>query len=77
MTTSGLVGGVGGGLAIGSVGVVKAPLTPAGSIYAAGEEWSARTADLGSLERGDSVRVIGLDGLTAIVEPDASSSSQP
>lgn len=76
-TTTGLVGGVGGGLAIGSIGVVKAPLVPAGSIYAAGEEWSARLASAGTLERGDSVRVVGVDGLTAVVEPDTSSSSQP
>ncbi|MES2209030.1 MAG: nodulation protein NfeD [Chloroflexota bacterium] len=73
-TTSGLVGATGGGLAIGSTGIVRSPLDPSGSIYAAGEEWSARLVDGGVLQRGDAVRVVGLDGLTAIVEPDASSS---
>lgn len=75
-TTGGLVGGAGGGLAIGSAGIVKSPLVPVGSIFAAGEEWSARLAGSGALQRGELVRVVGIDGLTAIVEPDPSSSPQ-
>ena len=63
------------GLPPGSAGVVRLGLSPVGSVYVAGEEWSARTADGRSLERGTPVRVVGIDGLTAIVEPDASSSS--
>lgn len=70
-------GTVGSGAAVplGTVGVVRRPLGPLGSIYAAGEEWSARTVDGGPIERGARVRAIGSDGLTVIVEPEASSSS--
>ncbi len=55
-------------VATGTVGLVERPLTPVGSIRAAGEEWSARTADDRPLERGTPVRVVSLDGLTAVVE---------
>jgi membrane-bound serine protease (ClpP class) len=57
-------------------GVVRKTIEPVGSVYVAGEEWSARTADGRVLERGTPVRVITTEGLTLIVEPDASSSSQ-
>ena len=60
----------------GSVGVVRRPLEPSGSIYAGGEEWSARSADNSSIERGTPVKVVSREGLTLVVEPDASSSSQ-
>jgi membrane-bound serine protease (ClpP class) len=60
----------------GSHGVVRQPLEPAGSIYAGGEEWSARSADARPIRRGEAVRVVAREGLTLVVEPDASSSSQ-
>jgi membrane-bound serine protease (ClpP class) len=53
---------------LGTVALVHRPLTPLGSIRAAGEEWSARTADEQAIARGETVRVVGADGLTAIVE---------
>jgi membrane-bound ClpP family serine protease len=56
--------------------VVRKTIEPVGSVYVAGEEWSARTPDGRVLERGTPVRVITTEGLTLIVEPDASSSSQ-
>ena len=59
----------------GTIGVVRRAIDPLGSIYVAGEEWSARTADGRSLERGVPVRVIATDGLTVIVAADPSSSS--
>jgi membrane-bound ClpP family serine protease len=59
----------------GTSGVVRLPLEPLGSIYAGGEEWSAKTADGKPLERGTPVRVVGAAGLTVIVEPEASSST--
>ncbi len=63
-------------LAPGIKGVVRRAIEPVGSIYAAGEEWSARTFDGRALERGTPVLVVATDGLTVIVEPDLSSSSQ-
>ena len=59
----------------GSVGVVRRPIEPIGSIHAAGEEWSARSAHGQALERGVHVRVVATEGLTLLVEPDPSSSS--
>jgi membrane-bound serine protease (ClpP class) len=53
----------------GSIGIVRRPLDPLGSIHAAGEEWSARSADGRPLERGIEVRVVSTDGLTLLVEP--------
>ncbi len=53
----------------GTIGEVRRPLEPIGSIYAKGEEWSARAADDRPLPRGTAVHVIGSDGLTVLVEP--------
>jgi membrane-bound serine protease (ClpP class) len=55
----------------GSLGVVKKPLDPLGSAYIAGEEWSARSADDRLIERGTPVKVVAVDGLTVLVEPDS------
>lgn len=63
-------------LSPGVPGVVRRSIEPVGSVYAAGEEWSARSADGTPLERGVHVRVVATDGLTVIVEPDPSSSTQ-
>ena len=71
----GLGAPLGGSAALGMVGEVRAPLNPFGSVFAGGEEWTARTADGESLERGTPVRVVKVDGLTLTVEPDASSST--
>ncbi|MEA2518985.1 MAG: hypothetical protein QOF49_1065, partial [Chloroflexota bacterium] len=55
-------------VAVGTVGLVRRPLDPIGSMYAAGEEWSARARDDRPVARGTPVRVVGNDGLIAIVE---------
>jgi len=55
---------------LGVLGTVHRPLSPVGSIYAVGEEWSARATDDSPLDRGTPVRVVGRDGLTVVVEPD-------
>jgi membrane-bound serine protease (ClpP class) len=57
-------------LPAGTIGEVRKPLAPLGSIFAGGEEWSARTVDERSLPRGAAVRVVRTDGLTLVVEPD-------
>jgi membrane-bound serine protease (ClpP class) len=67
--------GSGSNVALGAIGQVRSPLAPLGSVLAAGEEWSARSADGRPLERGTNVRVVKVEGLTLTVEPDASSSS--
>jgi membrane-bound serine protease (ClpP class) len=54
---------------IGTEGEVRRALLPSGTVYAAGEEWTARTADGRSLERGTPVRIRGRDGLVLIVDP--------
>jgi membrane-bound serine protease (ClpP class) len=70
-------GTVGGAVALspGTEAIVRRPIEPVGSIHVAGEEWSARSADGRPLERGVPVRVVGTDGLIAIVEPAPSPSS--
>ena len=68
-------GGVGVALPSGTSGIVRRPLEPVGSIFAGGEEWSAKTADGQPLDRGTPVKVVGTAGLTLIVEPDPSPSS--
>jgi membrane-bound serine protease (ClpP class) len=62
-------GTVGVALASGMAGEVRTPLAPIGTVYADGEEWSARTADEQVLQRGTPVRIVRQDGLTLIVEP--------
>jgi membrane-bound serine protease (ClpP class) len=70
-------GTLGGGMhiALGALGEVRSPVNPLGSVIAAGEEWSARSADGQPLERGTHVRIVKVEGLTLTVEPDASSST--
>ena len=65
---------IGTPITAGATGVVRVGLAPVGSVYLAGEAWSARTTDGSALERGAAVRVVSVDGLTLVVEPDPSSS---
>jgi len=60
----------GAALGAGTSGIVRRPLEPLGSIYAGGEEWSARSVDDRPLDRGTPVKVVEVDGLTVVVEPD-------
>jgi membrane-bound serine protease (ClpP class) len=55
-------------VAIGMSASVRSPLTPLGTVYAGGEEWSARSADGTAMDRGVGVRVVGQDGLVLLVE---------
>ncbi len=54
---------------VGTASEVRRALVPTGTVYAAGEEWTARSADGRSLERGTPVRIVGQDGLVLIVDP--------
>jgi membrane-bound serine protease (ClpP class) len=62
------LGGFATGLAPGTLAEVRRPLAPLGVVYAAGEEWTARSADEGPIDRGTPVRVVRQDGLTLVVE---------
>jgi membrane-bound serine protease (ClpP class) len=53
----------------GSDALVKTLLSPRGVVYAAGEEWSARSNAGTAIAPGSHVRVVGQEGLTLIVEP--------
>jgi membrane-bound serine protease (ClpP class) len=56
----------------GSDALVKTDLAPIGVVYAAGEEWTARSGSGSEIETGQRVRVVGQEGLTLIVEPGGS-----
>jgi membrane-bound serine protease (ClpP class) len=60
---------IGAGLGADARGEVRRPLTPIGSVYAGGEEWTARATDERPLERGTPVRILRQEGLTLVVEP--------
>lgn len=52
---------------VGAYGVARSALNPQGIVLVKSEEWSAVTQDK-PIERGDAVRVVGVDGLTLQVE---------
>ena len=62
-------GSVGVPVPAGAAGVVQAPLVPLGTVFMAGEPWSARAVDGTWFLRGAAVRLVGFDGLVALVEP--------
>ncbi len=57
----------------GEVGVVRKKLDPEGYVYLAGELWHARSL-AGTIDVGQFVRVIDVDGLIAIVELESTAS---
>jgi len=62
---------------LGLVGVVRESLAPEGIVYVHGEVWRARSTH-GTLDVGQRVRVVGLDGMTLLVEPvDTPSDASP
>ncbi len=62
--------GAGGSTAVpvGTVGVARTDLEPRGVVYAAGEEWTARSSDGSEIARGAPVRVVRQEDLTLVVE---------
>ena len=60
---------------VGTEGEVRGTLTPTGTVYVAGEEWTARSSGAAVLERGTTVRVSGNDGMVLVVEPTPTSES--
>jgi membrane-bound ClpP family serine protease len=77
---SGTAFGAGGShtVPLGTNGVAKTALEPSGVVYAAGEEWTARSARRDTIAEGTRVNVVGQDGLTLIVETEpAGSPAEP
>lgn len=62
---SGMVGTV---QVIGEIGEVRRDLSPIGTVYVAGESWSAQASDGEAIVRGDRVKILRQDGLTLIVQ---------
>lgn len=58
---------------LGTRGVTKTVLAPAGVVLAAGEQWTATSANGTRIESGQRVRVVGQDGLTLIVDAEPAS----
>lgn len=67
---AGPIAGVTGPMILtGGIGEVRSGLGPLGVVYAAGEEWTARTESGAEVPPGTTVRITRQDGLTLIVEP--------
>ncbi|MDH5244049.1 MAG: NfeD family protein [Chloroflexota bacterium] len=60
---------------IGTRGTSKTLVSSSGVVYAAGEEWTARTADGSAILPGQRIRVTSSDGLMLIVEPEPADAS--
>jgi len=65
----------GAAMLVGSLGVAKTELAPAGIVRAGNDEWSA-VSEGGPIPRGAVVRVRRIDGVRLIVGPEASSSGR-
>ncbi len=51
----------------GTDGIARTPIARTGVVYAAGEEWTARSSSGSTIGPGEQVRIVGQDGLTLIV----------
>lgn len=72
---TGSPGLIGEAIHSGTHGIVRRPIEPLGSVHIAGEEWTARSVGDQPIERGTPVKVVAVDGLTVLVEPDPQPSS--
>ena len=52
---------------VGTNGVARTSIGRTGVVYAAGEEWTARSSNGSTIDPGKAVRVVGQDGLVLIV----------
>jgi membrane-bound ClpP family serine protease len=62
-------------LLVGTLGVAKTELAPAGIVRAGDDEWSA-VSESGPIPQGATIRVRRVDGVRLIVGPEASSSGR-
>ncbi len=61
---------------VGATGTASTPLAPTGIVTAHGETWTARSRQ-GPIRPGESLTVVGVDGLELIVEPAAGRGDRP
>ena len=61
---------------VGAAGTAQTLIAPTGIAYAGGESWTARSREV-EIGPGSPVRVVGVEGLELIVEPDASAEENP
>ena len=54
---------------VGETGEVASDLTPEGTVLVHGELWRARSGDGSTLNARTRVRVVGVDGLFLVVDP--------
>ena len=66
---------VGAQTLIGKEGSVVSPCRPAGQVRIGGETWAARCS--AGADVGDTVTVVGRDGLTFLVEPSCTKDAAP
>lgn len=52
---------------LGTDGITRTPVGRSGVVYAAGEEWTARSSNGSTIGSDEQVRIVGQDGLTLIV----------
>jgi membrane-bound ClpP family serine protease len=57
---------------VGAGGTAQTLIAPTGIAYAGGEAWSARSRH-GEIQPGNPLRVVGVEGLELIVEPEEKS----
>jgi membrane-bound ClpP family serine protease len=57
-----------GTVPVGTAGIARTAIARSGVVYAAGEEWTARSSNGSTIASGAAVRVVGQDGLTLIVD---------
>jgi membrane-bound serine protease (ClpP class) len=60
---------------VGAAGTAETPISPTGIAHAQGETWSARSRGA-SIRPGESITVVGVEGLELIVEPAGSGSDR-
>ncbi|MEI7904210.1 MAG: nodulation protein NfeD [Candidatus Firestonebacteria bacterium] len=53
---------------LGAEGIVKTPLNPVGIVYVNKEDWSAESGNKKSIKKGQTVRVLAVEGIKLIVE---------
>jgi membrane-bound serine protease (ClpP class) len=64
------------GALLGAAAMAQTTIAPTGIAYAGGESWSARTRTI-DINAGTPLRVVGVEGLELIVEPEAGGDSPP